>query len=196
MLSGFAKRGSALQSSPFELFSTDSNYLNYKYSLTCYLFSDRIWRVRFASARSRPLNSRQGTISFLFFLSASCKPSTANPFRFILFRTLCTNRTHRKRRISPVFSLLRTLAKTMGGWGMHRTLLLHSFAGPGNSSSYFSAACTLFTKTPRVYPNSSSPRQLFRRGHFPSPTLAFLATRHFSSLAAHRSFSGGASATI
>src|SRR5579859_8183469 len=116
MLSGFAKRGSALQSSPFELFSTDSNYLNYKYSLTCYLFSDRIWRVRFASARSRPHN-RQRTISFTFFLSANCKPSTANPFSFNLFRTLCTNQTLRKRRISLVFNLLRTLAKTMGDGG-------------------------------------------------------------------------------
>ena len=51
-----------------------------------------------------------------FFRRAE-KLSMANPFRFILFRTLCTNQTLRKLRISRVFSLLRTLAKTMEGWG-------------------------------------------------------------------------------
>jgi len=39
------------------------------------------------------------------------------------FRTLCTDQIHGKRHISLVFNFLRTLSKTMAGWGY---ALLHS----------------------------------------------------------------------
>jgi hypothetical protein len=167
-LTFFSRPNLGLKIFPFELFSTDSNYLNYKYSLTRHLFSDSICRVRFASARSRPLNHRQGTISFHFLLSPNCKPPTANPFRFILFRTLCTNQTHKKRRISPVFNLLRTLAKTMAGWGYIKSKArrgFHSFPlslAPGDSRK----GCTLsslFCRPPQlIFLFLSSLRTLYK----------------------------------
>src|SRR5438876_120068 len=76
------------------------------------------------------------------------------------------------KRISANPFGMNTYEKTGGGGGAgtftrpsSRSLFcsfLHSFAMHGNSSSYFSTASALFTQNTRVYPNSSSPRELLR----------------------------------
>ena len=98
----------------------------------------------------RPIAAKE--LISLLFLWPNCKPSTANSFSFNLFRTLCTNQTHRKRRISPVFNLLRTLAKTIGDGmvGMHHSFSLYcSLLKEQKPTHLFSVPCALFAENTR-----------------------------------------------
>src|SRR5579859_1921693 len=74
--------------------------------------------------------------------------SSPIPSSFNSLRTLLTNRGFRKRCISPVFNLLRTLAKTIGDGTprfLRSFLLFQKNKGP---TRLFSVLSPLFCKTP------------------------------------------------
>src|ERR1700758_68434 len=81
-----------------------------------------------------------------------CKTANHNSFRFNYFCTLCTNQPRRKRRISPVFSLLRTLAKTMAGWGYDCCSLASLFCRRRQLIFLFLNRLRTLCKNTRVYP--------------------------------------------
>ena len=102
-----------------------------------------ILRVSFASARSRPPNHCQGTISFLSSVSANRKLSTANPFFFI-----SDARFAQTRPTENAASLL---------FSASCALLQKQWQGGGRASD------------PALRPQFRRPLQAFRLGRFNHP---------------------------